>query len=226
MAITFVGGSTQSAINGGTATITLPGSLAQDDVVYVWGITCDGAGGTSSSGWTQLGADVTNGAQITGECWRKIMGASPDADFALLGTGGSSDSSSVVAMAFRGVDTTTPEDGVSRTTATGSSTNPNPPSITPNTTGAAVLTFAGPARLNDTTGTAAPTGYGDFTQVGVTDSRSSSAYGAWKGGMTSGVPEDPDAFTGVSSAAWVAMSIVLKPAAGGGAVTRSYGVIF
>ncbi len=140
------------------------------------------------------------------------MGASPDANIVLTGSGNIAHSSTAIAIAFRGVDLTTPEDGVALTTASSTSTNPDCASITPTTTDDVIIAYAS-TFLVDTTGTAGPSGYSNFTQVSSNDNNDTTSYLAWKGGLTAATPEDPSAFTGVSSAIWRAYSIVLKPAA-------------
>jgi hypothetical protein len=210
VAITLVGTpTTGSATNGGNITLTLPTGRQQGDVVYV-GLALASAigGGTSSAGWTQLGTTLDNTIRL--QMFRKVMGASPDANIVLTGGAQAADSSSAIAIAFRGVDATTQED-VTRTTATGSSTNPNCPSIIPATTGAVAIAYAA-TRIIDTTGTGGPAGYSNFTQVSSNDNNDTTSYMAWKGSLTASVAEDPAAFTGISTALWGAFTVAVRPA--------------
>jgi len=221
MAISLVGTlTTGSAINGGDITLSLPSGLAQDDVVYVGlALGVASTGGTSSGGWTQVGSNVDTGnANLRTQLFRKVMGASPDTSIVLTGSGLAADSSSAIAIAFRGVDTTTPEDGVTPTTATGTTGGPDSPTITPNTTGAAAISW-GAQPLIDVTGIGAPTGYTDLAVISSSDSNNTSNYMSWKSGLTGGVAENPSAYTGITSGRWVAWTIVVKPAAAASAVS-------
>jgi hypothetical protein len=210
VAITLVGTpTTGSATNGGNITLTLPTGRQQGDVVYVgFALASAIGGGTSSGGWTQLGTTLDNTIRL--QMFRKVMGASPDANIVLTGGAQAADSSSAIAIAFRGVDPTTQED-VTRTTATGSSTNPNCPTITPATTGAVAIAYAA-TRIIDTTGTGGPAGYSNFTQVSSNDNNDTTSYMAWKGSLTASVAEDPAAFTGISTALWGAFTVAVRPA--------------
>jgi hypothetical protein len=200
---------TGSAINGGNITLSLPtGRVAGDVVVVFYATNAVSGGGTSSSGWTQIGSNL--GATTRIQVFRKVMGASPDANIVLVGTTAAADSSSAIAIAFSGVNNATPEDAAVPQGATGSSTNPDPAAITPITTGAVAIAYAATSVV-DTTGTSGPTGYSNFTQVSSSDTNSTTSYLAWKGALAGGVSENPSAFTGVSTAAWAAYSVVLKP---------------
>ncbi len=200
---------TNSATNGGNITLNMPAGVAQNDVVIVgYAMNAAGTGGTSSGGWTQIGANVTNTVRI--QIFRKVMGAVPDTSIVLTGSTLAADSSSAIAIAFSGVNTGAPENGVTLTSATGTSTNPDCPSITPTITGSVVVAYAAGAAI-DTTGTGGPGGYSNFTQVSSNDNNDTTSYLAWKGSLTAGTAEDPSAFTGVSSVAWAAYTICLAP---------------
>ncbi len=73
----------------------------------------------------------------------KIMGGTPDTTISVSPTGGSGEGGAVAIHVWRGVDTTTPLD-VAAVTATGSNSHlPNPPSITPTTSGAVIIAMGG-----------------------------------------------------------------------------------
>lgn len=209
MAIAIRGTPTANqAGNGGNVTLSMPTGVAQNDVVYVASSSnAASSGGTSSSGWTQVGSTLDNTVRL--QIFRKVMGASPDASIVLVGTGNANDSLAAVAIAFSGADTTTPEDGVAPTTATGNSTNPDPASITPATNNAAAIAFSANS-INDISGNSAPTGYSNFQQAGQTDTNSTSVRVGWKGGLSAGVAEDPGTFGGVSTSTWGAFTIVVR----------------
>lgn len=144
------------AIGGGSDTISLPSGLQEDDYVIVFA-TADGnfvGGGpiTSpmiSSGWTEL-ESVENSA---GDWWvfTKKMGATPDTTVEI------DDASSVVdalitILAFRGVDTTTPQD-VAHSWNTGLTC----PTITTVTANALVIRWL--CQKDDPSGCVIPVGY-------------------------------------------------------------------
>ena len=214
---------TGSAIDAGDITLSMPAGLSENDVVYVGYALSQtaGSGGTSSAGWTQLSTNNDN--TVRTQIFRKVIGASPDASIVLTGNTGGTRSSSAIAIAFSGVDTSTPEDGVALVKATGASTNPDPGSATPNTTGAVAVIYAA-INLIDTTGTGAPAGYSNFSQVSSNDNTDTTSYLAWKGSLTASTPEDPGAFTGVSSGNWAAWTIIVKPA-GTSNTKRNFGFI-
>jgi len=206
MAISIIsGGALTGGINNGNAvTLTFPGGVQQDDVVYV----CSGIDGTvspSTSGYTQIAA-VTSGGHRVG-VWRKIMGATPDASVTISGTGQPQDAHAVVALILRGVETTQPED-VAATTDSGSSTNPDNPAITTTFSTTLILAFAS-SRVNDTAITA-PSGYNNQTDIAVSDTNPSTTAVATKELSPAGT-EDPASWTDWASGTWGAITVAVRP---------------
>ena len=135
--ITYVG----SAKDESGANHTLPSGLQENDIVIVAYTTYHSsyAGSAPPAGWTL----ISNTAAWNSNCcitYYKIMGSTPDTTVAMGGPG--ADYCSVVSMAFRNVNTTTPLD-VTDTEANGSSGAPNPPSITTVTSGSAIVAYGG-----------------------------------------------------------------------------------
>jgi hypothetical protein len=131
---TFVGSAATVALNGGDATVDLTNitGLAQNDFVIVIGNRASSTTGvaptTSSSGWTQLATGTSNDTNATGSTvFYKVMGATPDTSFVVQGSGGANDSTSAVALAFRGLDATTQIDA---TTTSASASNTKFPTFT------------------------------------------------------------------------------------------------
>lgn len=131
------------------------------------------------------------------------------------GTGSAQDAGSYTIHVFRGVDPSTPLDGVVVTAATGTNGHAaNPPSITPTTAGAFTY-HVGAAAM----GTGAAFTSGDLTdfrtkaQADTNDVVIGAGYTAWSG---SGAV-DPSAFggggSGTTTDSWAAISCVLKPEA-------------
>lgn len=218
MPITFIGSATASAINGANATITLPAATAQNDIVIV----ALGAGAALVSnpgvtnGYTLI--DSTSGAAVASK-WvgYKIMGASPDANVTLTGDGATNDAIAGLVLVYRGVDTTTPMD-VTATHATGNSTNPDCPSITPTSNDCAIIAVAN-SEANDTTpGTVA--GYSAPVVIAsAAETRPQGCAGCYiikTGGA--GVAEDPGAYSTWTTGQWASTTIALRPAATGSQV--------
>lgn len=206
--ITFVANAeATSAINGGNATITLP-AMTQWDVVYVLCALSStaGAGGTSSSGWTQIGSTTDN--TIRTLVFRKVMGAVPDTSFVCLGTGDANDSTVALSMSLRGVDIDTPEDAAP-TTATGSSTNPDSPSITTTINNAFNLSIAA-SGVSDATFTR-PTGYSNQVDDEEAVDTNDISGGITHNQVETAGAEDPGTWTGWSTGPWVAWSVAVRP---------------
>jgi hypothetical protein len=218
MALSFIGSASGFNDAGGSVTITLPGGVAEGDVVYVCGGTAnvsDIAVGVSTAGYTEL-VDIfgTDTQDTNFAVDRKVMGSTPDSTAVCIGSGDATIAASYVMHVWRGANTTTPED-VTTTTATGiDSGTPNSPSISPVTTGAVVLT-AGAGNNFDTSTTTAPTGYANQVDVDAGNlSRLLRAMMASKSWSGSGA-EDPAAWTISStdvSFCWAAATIAIRPA--------------
>lgn len=141
---------------------------------------------------------------------RKIAAGS-ETSISITGIG---DDSTGLAAVFRGVDNTTPED-VTTTTATGANSGePNPPSITPTTTGAFVL-CAGASATGTTGGTLTQAGDLDYfetfsVQGGVPDVDAAFGYLEWtSGAFNAGAWNNTQ---DNSFRAWCAASVALRPA--------------
>lgn len=207
MAITRVGEAEASAINDGDVTLDLSGlSLLENDVVVLVA-----SGGVSAPSMTTSGYTATVvGTTIL--AWKR-MGSTPDTSAVVNITGISSlFASAAVAIAFRGVDTTTAMDATI-TSANSSGTNPDSPSITTVTDGAGVISAFG-SFVADAAVTA-PSGYGDQVDIASTDTVPATAGMAWLTKASAGA-EDPASWTNVSSGTWAAFTVALRPAGGGG----------
>ena len=230
MAITFVGSTSGNATDGGDVTLDLTtiSGLAQDDLVIVAYVIGDNDNvdftmAMVTAGYTGV-ADLFS--DDTEDCnlgvFRKFMGASPDTAAQVDGQGGGDAAVAAAAMAFRGVDTTTPMD-VAATTATGIDTaHPNPPSIDHNNPSGVWTVIAGASGHAITTHTYTfPTGYTvNAVDDGVTDPTVGLSGTVGMGYKTSPAdPEDPGVMThsGTDNAAyaWCAVTMALRPAVAG-----------
>lgn len=193
-----------------TLDLTTITGLAQNDVVFVCcGVPRVGVGaGTSSSGWTSVSGPTEN-TNIRGQVFRKVMGATPDTSFVATGTANAIDGNIALAIALRGVDTTTPEDAASTSVAGTVSTNPDAVTITTATNGAWVLDFA-ISGVNDTAITA-PSGYSNKLSNTIVDGRPISGAVATILKATAGA-EDPPSYTTWLSGRWAAFTVAVRPA--------------
>ncbi|MGA1346258.1 MAG: hypothetical protein ACO35E_09860, partial [Ilumatobacteraceae bacterium] len=162
MPISFVG-SASAADDTGASTYTLSLSgvsgLAQDDLVvicYGWSSTTnDTVGlptGNNSSTYQSLCADLyaNDSGDSNFRMAYQFMGATPDTSIDVPGKNSTTFASAATVLVFRGVDKTTPLDGVTVLTATGTDgSQANPPAITPSTAGAWVV--AGYGGVGDAT---------------------------------------------------------------------------
>lgn len=224
--ITFVGYATATGDGSSTPVVSLTsltggaGSAAlENDVVVAYehhaGAFSAADNGISTSGYTTV-ADLyepgTSFRRSGLEVGIKRMGATPDTQVTFSGNGNSLHAMTAGVLVFRGVHATTPQD-VTATTATGTgTTNPNPPAITPVTTGAVIVAMGGGAS-STTAGTLASsdlTGLVATAQGNTIASASGMGRKAWTGGAF-----DPSAWTGGgdnSVNTWAAATLALRPA--------------
>lgn len=231
MAITYLGEVTRNAFSAGSIDLT-PLGLAADDLVLV----LDNCGsnattrtvGVSTSGYTDVAAKIS--VNDTYDCnsiaqW-KVMGGTPDTSVSVPSTGSTADSRRTTVRAYRGVDTTTPMD-VAGVTDTGiNGLLPDPPSITPTTSGALIVVCGmGATVVGNTTVFSTPSDLTDFVSNYHNSASFHCLVGVGHKSWTSGA-FNPEAWTGPTSnttdsrASW---SIALRPAAGGGSVGSASG---
>lgn len=232
MAISFVGSLPPvGANNGGNVTLTFSNlvdstgasaALQENDLVIVGqaeSSSSDNVLATSSSGWTKQADIFSNGSNYDTDLavYTKIMGATPDTSIVLTGPGGSVNGHIGVAVALRGVDTSTPLD-ISVATVTGTGTScPDPGSVTPLTSGAWIVVvgagaaatgaaFTNPGDLSSTTNHFRSANHVENNDIAI-------GFGL-KTDWTSGA-FDGSAWTGGNVAAgnsWAAVVLVIKPA--------------
>lgn len=217
MAVSFVGSNTGETGDGSDVVIDLSGlGLQEDDVVYVAGgaagfdASVVGRAAVNTSGYTDLEngySGVANAAILS----RKVMGATPDSSVTCAGGSGSGFNlgAAYLVMAFRGVDTTTPED----VATADDDTSYDPPSVDPVTDDCGVLAFGLVAAVATLT---APSGYSNLDQQSSSNGTADYTIGgAWK--LLSGsAAEDPGSFGGDDANDVWSATIAMRPAAGGG----------
>lgn len=213
--------------NGLDMTVTHPGGIAENDVVY---LAYNHAGEVdvdmlvvSPSGYTEL-ADLYSDDTVdaNGGYYRKVMGATPDSTVTVDHKGGLQYSVNAVEHVWSGVDTTTPEDATTTTATDTNSSLSDSPSITTVTANAIILTVGavGVTNLTDATKTE-PTGYSNPV-VAAHSGSSGWSGGCWMASKLIASPgaENPGAWSGGTSnndSAWTAATIAIRPAAGAAA---------
>lgn len=211
MAISFLGSSTGAgATNGNNATITLPTNQI-GDVAYVFA-TIGSSRTPTLTVSTSVGAETftsvlnqIDSSDVHFGVFRRILTA-PRTQAIITGTGNSSDTTTGVAYVFRNVNMLTPED-VPPTSATGSGTTPDSPSITVQVSGDAIITcFAG--GVSDTAVTA-PSSFLNVGNGNASDNQPSTTWAAWIT-YNSSAPIDPAAWSGLTSATWIAATVAVE----------------
>ncbi len=214
---TFIGSAVATAINGGTATVTLPAGMQQDDIVVVFhGIPGNVVPAAAPSGYTSITTATPGGVAASAmRASYKFMGAIPDTTVACAGTGSAQDVTCAEVKVWRGVDTTTPLD-VAATTATGTTGAPDPAPITPTSADCAIVIGAVSSVDDSTPGTV--TNYTSPTPstANATDTNPATVAAAYRllsGGA--GASENPGAWSSWTTSKWAAITIALRPGSGG-----------
>ena len=225
MTISFVGSTSSNAANGAnvTADLTNITGLAEDDyVIFAYGI--GGFENYTMSLVSPTGSWTTHSTLYQDDVrdsnlgvFSKVMGATVDT--AVTGDGGATSGRGVacVAMAFRGVDTTTPQD-VTRTEAqSADSYRPDPPSITYSTSGAAVVIIGAGAHVRAGHTTTWPTGY-TTNPLHDTGDSSTDISVAVAYNLSPSTPENPGVITfddaDDATYSWCAVTMALRPSGG------------
>lgn len=225
MAISRIGGASGSAINAGSVTVTLPGSMAVDDLILLaW--SCGDNDFTQPTlamttiGYTELTTSTlsadggTAGDGNLAVFYKFHNGSDTNAVTAASGTG--TDSSNAVALqVFRGVATVAQGGPLEITIATATGTtggDPNPPSVSTFDETTAVVVIAGASSGSAAGVYAAPANY--VTNAVLVDAAAetfrASAGLAYREDPAD--PEDAAVFNGAHTGAWCAATMVLKEA--------------
>jgi hypothetical protein len=225
VAITLVGTpQVGSAIDNNNVTLTFDVTPQQDDVVLVFGgpaIIANSA--IDTTGYTALTSDGLNSQS---RAWYKVMGTTPDTD--VVGNGGSTvdnrDGVAYLSYVLRGVSTAITDAAPIRQRSSGTSSIPDPLSITTVTNGAWVFAlYSETANVGPSTSGLLPSGYiGEVVAVVTSDNFDIGIVGGYKEVVTAG-PEDPGALTSTTwtAAQWCTNTIAIRPAAAStGAVIR------
>ncbi len=168
--------------------------------------------GNTSGNYIQLGIH-TGTAPIFG-AWYQRMGATPDLNVVCDGGGNNSDGVQYGVWVISGVDTVTALDVAATTAGPTTSTNPNPPSITPPTDNAWVFAMAGSEVRDTAPGTIA--NYINDLEDTRNETVDQTVAGATFDITTNGgSAEDPAAWDAWLSGAWYAITAAFRPAVSG-----------
>jgi hypothetical protein len=214
MSIAFVNGSASAVINGANVSFDVSswGLLQNDVLVVIGGIGgttagTQGASGNTSGGFQSLYSNDSGANQFFAG-WQR-MGATPDTTITCTGNADTGDSTAYGIVALRGVSRSTPPTAATTTTATASSTDPNPASITHTTAGCAVV--VGALSTSNDAAITAPSTYatpGTFSG-GANDGEDASIGIAYK--LAPAATEDPGTFGSWTTGLWQAATIALGP---------------
>jgi hypothetical protein len=231
MAIEFVGYTTMAtAVGNPTQTFSVTGlqsgissTMSQGDLVVVfsgWSSGTNGDPGVVTPAATEV-ADLyvsgTNDANMSAAYF--FAGASPPTSITVNTFASGASASGAIVLVFRGVDATTPLDVTSTTATNNANNDPNPPAITPVTSGAWVVIGGLTALGANLGGFTYPSGYLPVAAQTTTQgsARGMIIGGAYKANVTPGVSEDPGAFiatNGGATSTWAAITMALRPARG------------
>lgn len=227
MAISFIGSTGGSAINGGNVTLTLPGTYKAGDVAIV-NITLGTSKATtmsvaSSSGgaYDQIVSTITSSLVRFAVFAETIPSTGALTQAVITGTGGSTDATAAVVHIFRGCELSSVASGqidgqdVAATSTTGATANPDSPSITVASCSCVVITSVGFGIINALT---AATSWLNATTAVGNDTNPANAAQAWITNVsTSALNPVQWTSTGVADT-WCSATIALKPSIDYGSV--------
>jgi len=168
--------------------------------------------GNNSGNFQALG-DHSGTAPIFGAWWQR-MGATPDTSVLCDGGGNNSDGVQYTTYVLRDVDLITALDVAPTTAGPTTSTNPDPPSITPPTDDAWVIAMAGSEVRDTSPGTISGyTNHLDDTRNETADQTVAAA--TFDITTNGGSAENPAAWSAWGSGAWYAITAAFRPAAPG-----------
>jgi len=205
MATPVIAGTNTSVGSGGSLTAALPASIAAGDLLLMLVVVASNAAQTvtTPTGWTQLFNDVGPGLLRRLACFYKTATGSEGSSVSITASGGG-----LACLTWRITGWTgTPAAG---TTATGSSTAPTPPSLSPSWGSGTTLWLACMGDAVSSSSIAPPTNYSNGFQADQT-STSPQAHAAAASRALTAASEDPGAFT-ISSGSWAANTIAIQGA--------------
>jgi hypothetical protein len=229
VAISYIGGNSGSAAGATSGNTTLNflsigGAPAANDLIVI-AISISSQGRTPthtipSGGFTQIGSTIYgNGTTYDASLslfYKFADGVETSCDFGP--SGNAADGIAVVCQVFRGVDTSTPLDGVSPVTATGAgNARPNADPITPATAGAWIIAAGSGAAASGNVMVEPSAVMENLIALNRTETNDAMLGMGYHSGWTSGAFDPPIYTSGATQAAnsWCAITIALRPSGGG-----------
>lgn len=215
MAISYIGSASAAARNGGSPVLTLPSAQSGDYAIVMYGITNSSTRSmtiTSSTGATYTTiSSGTNGAStgtiVTFVIAQRTLASTGEVTVTCSGTAASSDSDAAVAFVFRDDYAATFTQDATPATATGTSTNPDSPSITLGTSNPVVITCFGISVAESSI--TQPSSWLDPTSASTVDTKSITVGAAWITATASGA-FNPSAWAVPTSGVWVAGTVAIR----------------
>lgn len=188
-----------SASNSSTIAVNLPAGITAGDLLVI--LVNATHAQTTPTGWTRLGSEDTFGGRYVDRYWKVASGSEGTTVNITLSAAGVF---SAIAFRITGDDGTGP---VSTSAATGSSTTPDPPLLSPGATAdwLYLALFASSSSTGSVTGT--PTGYSNLQTSIVAFSSCTTA--SVEKATTGSSSDNPSAFTFTSSN-WDAYTVAIK----------------
>lgn len=190
--------------NATSHTVNLPASIAAGDLLLIIAEFLSNPGTVSVTGWTFIQTDANGTAIFVSYLWKLATGS--EGATATLTTSNSVHGN-YISYRISGWDgVTAPATG---TATTGSSSNPDPPSLTPSWGAQDTLWIPVEGHANTAAITTAPTNYTNLITISVNSSSVSSAQR-----QLNAATENPGTFTSSGTPnTWVAQTIAIKPPA-------------
>lgn len=205
-AITNVGSVSDSAV---TSINIPPATLQQNDIIVVISACPTGATLLTPTGYTSI--QSLNSANISFRISYKRMGATPDTTISGLNDVQNNRDVGHVALFFRGVTTTTiPFIESTTTPSQANNSNPNPPTVTNDSVGCAVIPIAF-AYNNATTVNNTPTSYTLGPVLSTSDGDGEVTIMTAYRILGNSGDENPGSFTINNNRDWTAYTISLRP---------------
>lgn len=189
--------------------VAMPAVVLLGDLLVAEFVNSGDATVTTPTGWTQLHTTANGVTARLGSYYRIAGALDGGATFDFV----TSTSVRAVAHVYRVSSwhgTTPPEVG---TAATGSSTTPDPPTLTPSWGAADTLWLAVAGSAGAVTVTTYPTSYTDGFDDNTTGANSVMVGSARR--QLNATSDDPGTYTVSVTGAWVAQTVAIRPAAGG-----------
>lgn len=206
--------SNSDAVATTTHTVNLPSGLASGHLLLVF-FSCRNSTATitTPSGWTQVTADFNSGGSASGQTISAIYRRTSDGSegSTLSVTTSASNACASISKRITGHHASTDPEAAG-TAATGNSSNPNPPSLSPSWGAEDTLWIAMEANVADRAVSVWPTDFND-NQLRVASSTGTNVTLAYSERSVNASSQDPSAMTIAAPENWGSQTVAVRPAA-------------